>query len=67
MVIAQERGAHGDLRIEVPGGYQGRIHVSYKGFPLFHIAEAISLISMLAVLGNKALRRRKMRNESRKA
>ena len=62
-VIARERGAHNDLRIEVPGGYRGSIHVSYQGFAIFHVAEAVSLISILAILSGEALRRRKVRNE----
>ena len=67
LAIAQERGAHGDLRIEVPGGYRGKVHVSYKGSVLFHIAEMVSLISILLVLGGKALQKRKVRNGRKSA
>lgn len=48
--ITEERGTHGDLRVAVPAGYQGNISISYKGFPIFHIAEAISGICLAAVL-----------------
>lgn len=46
-VIDEQRGAHGDLKIVVPAGYEGRISVSYKGFFLFRAAEWISLLSIL--------------------
>ncbi len=55
--ITEERGAHGDLRIAVPAGYSGRIHVSYKGFAVFRAAEAVSLLTLLLWAG-LALRRR---------
>lgn len=37
-VIAQERGAHNDLRIAIPAEYKGRIQVSWKGFTLFDVS-----------------------------
>ncbi len=40
--ITAERGDHGDLRIAVPGGYEGRLKISYKGFVSFRVAEVIS-------------------------
>ncbi len=48
--ITEERGAHGDLRIAVPGGYEGSIEVYYKGFLSFRIAEAISALTMAAII-----------------
>lgn len=47
--ITEEMGAHGDLRIAVPVGYEGKISISYKGFPIFHIAEAVSVITLAAM------------------
>lgn len=66
-VIAEERGAHNDLRIEVPGGYQGEVHVFYQGFLVFHIAEAVSFITILVILGGKALQKRKVQHERKRA
>lgn len=48
--IAEERGSHGDLRIAVPTGYQGKMRISYEGVVLFHVAEAVSLISIIFFL-----------------
>ena len=66
-VIAQERGVHNDLRIQVPGGYQGEVHVFYQGFTVFHIAEAVSLITILVILIGKALQKRKVWYERKRA
>lgn len=60
--VMQKRGAHNDLRIEVPGGYQGRIHVAYEGSLLMRMAEIVSLMSILAVLGGRVLQRKGTRN-----
>lgn len=49
--ISEERGAHGDLRIVVPSGYEGNIRVAYKGFLLFRVAEGISGATALLWLG----------------
>ena len=49
--ITEECGTHGDLRIAVPAGYKGEVRISYKGFLLFRIAEVVSLVSLLAILG----------------
>lgn len=57
--ITEERGAHGDLRLAVPAGYQGEISVAYKGFAVFHVAEAVSLVSLLSGLGIYLYRKRK--------
>ena len=46
--ISEEKGAHGDLRLEIPARYQGRIQVSYQGFAIFRAVEAVSLIGLLA-------------------
>ncbi len=48
--ITDERGSHGDLKIAVPAGYSGQVTVSYQGFPLFHVAEGISLMSLIGLL-----------------
>ncbi len=48
--ITDERGAHGDIRIAVPAYYTGKIRVFYQGFPLFHIAEAVSAAGFAGVL-----------------
>lgn len=57
--IAEEVGTHGDLRIAVPAGYAGNVRISYQGFPMFHVAEAVSIASSAAVLaGYFYLRRR---------
>lgn len=57
--ITEERGSHGDLRIAVPAGYLGMIHISYQGFALFRIAEAVSLITLIVLLGLHLYQRRK--------
>lgn len=59
--ITEERGSHGDLRIAVPGGYRGVVHISYQGFALFHVAEAVSLISLAAILAICFYRRKNRR------
>ena len=64
--ITEERGAHNDLRIEVPAGYKGRIQVAWRGFAIFRIAEAVSLASLLVILimwGRS--RKRKVQNEGK--
>ncbi|MBQ7954558.1 MAG: hypothetical protein IJ282_02290 [Lachnospiraceae bacterium] len=50
-VIAAERGSHGDLRIEVPAGYEGTIQIAYEGLALFKAAEVVSLVTLLAMAG----------------
>lgn len=49
--ISNVRGEHGDLRLSVPGGYQGTIEVFYKGFPIFYIAGLISVASIMVIAG----------------
>lgn len=56
--VAEERGTHGDLRLAVPPGYQGSVQVFYQGFAIFHVAEAVSLVSLLALAGIYLYRRR---------
>lgn len=55
--VSGERGAHGDLRLTVPANYRGTVQISYKGFMLFRVAEAVSL-GGLAVLWGIYLYRR---------
>lgn len=45
--IAEERGAHGDLTLLIPPSYEGTIRVSYVGFPIFRVAEGVTVISVL--------------------
>lgn len=62
--IAAERGAHGDLRIAVPAGYEGVVKIYYKGFALFRVAEIISVISILITAVWYFYRKgKKLRNE----
>lgn len=58
-IIAEERGTHGDLRIAVSSGYKGTIYISYEGFPAFHVAEVVSLITLIVVLGTHLYQRKK--------
>lgn len=55
--IVRERGSHGDLRVAVPPGYEGRISVYYKGLAVCRAAEGISLAFILLCAG-LAVRRR---------
>lgn len=57
--IADERGAHGDLRVAVPAEYRGELRVCYDGLTSFHIAEAVSLASIVMILGGYLYRKRK--------
>lgn len=45
--VAEERGAHGDLKIAVPAGYEGELEISYRGNRLFDAAEWISIGSLI--------------------
>ena len=58
--VSGERGAHGDLRLEVPAQYQGTVKISYQGFALFRVAEAVSLCSLAAAAGMRVCRKRKV-------
>ena len=49
--IAKERGAHGDLTLEIAPGYAGTIHVTYAGFPIFRAAEWVTVLSILGFTG----------------
>ena len=57
--IAEAVGNHGDLKVDVPAGYQGAISISYQGFAIFHVAEVISVLSLVFVLGMFAYHRGK--------
>lgn len=48
--ISEDRGAHGDLRMAVPAGYQGTVQIFYEGFAVFRAAEALSLTGMAVML-----------------
>ncbi|MCI9142145.1 MAG: hypothetical protein HFH87_05900 [Lachnospiraceae bacterium] len=56
--ITEARGAHGDIRVAIPGDYEGNITVSYKGPILFHIAEGISIISFISFALWETLKKR---------
>lgn len=63
--IAEERGAHNDLRIAIPAGYRGKIKVSWEGFPLFHAAEAVSAAGIGIILCRRwRARKRRVRTGS---
>ncbi|MBR1439803.1 MAG: hypothetical protein IJ589_01120, partial [Lachnospiraceae bacterium] len=49
--IAEERGEHGDLKIVVPARFQGRVHVYYKEMLSFAIADAVSAMMAIGLLG----------------
>ncbi len=57
--ISQERGDHGDLRIEVPAGFAGSLKVWYGGFASYRIAEVISLVTLLTIVIYEVNKRRK--------
>lgn len=61
--IAEDRGAHGDLKLAVPAGYEGTLRISYEGLWLFHAAEAVSLAGLAAVLGLSVRAGRRKRHE----
>lgn len=48
--ITEMKGAHGDLRIAIPGGYSGTLLIGYRGFFSYRIAEIISVITIIGVL-----------------
>lgn len=59
--ITEERGSHGDLRILVPGNFQGTIRVAYRGFAIYRIAETVSALTLLGIgiwilFGNRLFR-----------
>lgn len=56
--IARERGAHGDLRVVVPGDYQGVIKIYYKGYMSFRVAELVSLFSITSIIVYLTVKRR---------
>lgn len=56
--ISQERGAHGDLRVVVPGDYQGVIKIYYEGYMSFRVAELVSLFSVISIIVYLTGRRR---------
>ncbi|MCH5343527.1 MAG: hypothetical protein J1E64_05755 [Acetatifactor sp.] len=61
--ITEETGTHGDLRIAVPAQYHGNVVISYEGHPLFHVAEVVSLMSLIAIISAHFLgKRKRLRN-----
>ena len=57
--ITEATGAHGDLRVAVPAGFKGKIEVFYDGNIAFHIAEIVSLVTVLILIGMVLYGRRK--------
>lgn len=48
--ITEDRGQHGDLRIAIPSGYEGALSIDYKGFASSRIAEAVSILTAVALV-----------------
>lgn len=63
--ITDELGKHGDLRIAVPGSYEGSIYISYTGFPMFRVAEVISMVGILVIMILALYRQIKRRRNER--
>ncbi len=59
--IAEEVGNHGDLKIAVPAGFQGEISVYYGGLPVFHVAETVSLVTLVFLVVLQFCHRRQIR------
>lgn len=57
--ITETRGAHADLRIAVPAGYEGTLEIWYEGLKGFPAAEWISLITLAGILVFLIYKRRK--------
>lgn len=51
--VSGQRGAHGDLRLEVPAGYRGRVRILYEGHWIFRVAEMVSAACLAAVCAGK--------------
>lgn len=49
--ISVEAGTDGHVRVNLPAGYSGTLHVSYDGMWYWHAAEAVSAVSLLALAG----------------
>lgn len=57
------KGDNGALAVEVPPRYDGELEISYVGKPLWHVSEAVSLLT-LAACAVAAFKRKKEREES---
>ena len=51
--VSEEVGMHGDLKLIVPKGFSGKISVSYEGFWFFHVAELVSMLTIISIVGVK--------------
>jgi len=58
IALSEKKGAHGDLRIVIPGGYEGTVMIWYEGVPIFWVAELVSLIFMMSYIILLVTRRR---------
>jgi hypothetical protein len=47
--LTSQRGEHEDIRVAVPGGYSGNIKISYCGNYAFHIADAVSIVTIIII------------------
>ena len=54
-------GENGDVRVMLPSGYEGSIHVWYSGMWYWHAAEAVSLCFWLAIIV-WLIRKKRMKN-----
>ena len=49
--ISEARSEHGDLEVVIPAGYEGKLLIYYRGFPVFTVAEIVSLVTILLIAG----------------
>ena len=49
--ISEARSEHGDLEVVIPAGYEGKLLIYYRGFPVFTVAELVSLVTILLIAG----------------
>lgn len=56
--ISVGAGDNGHVRVTLPAGYAGMLHVSYDGMWYWHVSEAVSAAALLALVGYGILRRR---------
>lgn len=63
--ISEERGAHGDLRVVVPKGYKGNISIKYVENSLYLLADYVSLLTVLVMVGYEIyhIRKKNKNNE----
>lgn len=57
--ISEHFGAHGDLRVNIPAGFKGKLEIAYNGLALYRIAEIISLFGIVGLIIMKLIQRRR--------